>query len=92
LINYEYIPSLCSAACDRAEKEEIYLADFLKKPLIRRYGEAWYKEFVAACEHIRAMKAEYSKSPINELSSGELPEKTGFEDIKKGINNAAPKN
>ncbi len=100
-INYEYIPSLCSAACDRAEKEGIYLADFLKKPLIRRYGEAWYEEFVAACEHIRAMKAEYSKNPRNESSSGgprnesssgELPEKTGLEDIKKGINNAAPKN
>lgn len=91
-INYEYIPSLCSAACDRAEKEGIYLADFLKKPLIRRYGEAWYEEFVAACEHIRAMKAEYSKNPRNESSCGELPEKTGLEDIKKGINNAAPKN
>ena len=39
-INYEYIPSLCSAACDRAEKEGIYLADFLKKPLIRRYVES----------------------------------------------------
>ena len=91
-INYEYIPSLCSAACDRAKKEEIYLADFLKKPLIRRYGEAWYEEFVLACEHIRATKAEYSKNPRNELSSGELHEKTGFEDFKKGINNAAPKN
>jgi hypothetical protein len=100
-INYEYIPTLCSAACDRAEKEGIYLADFLKKPLIRRYGEAWYEEFVAACEHIRAMKAEYSKNPRNESSiggprnessSGELPEKTGLEDINKGINNAAPKN
>ena len=91
-INYEYIASLCSAACDRAEKEGIYLADFLKKPLIRRYGEAWYEEFVAACEYIRATKVEYSKNPRNELSSGELFEKTGFEDIKKEINNAAPKN
>ena len=91
-IDYEYIASLCSAACDRAEKEGIYLADFLKKPLIRRYGEAWYEEFVAACEYIRAMKREYSKNPRNELSNGELFEKTGFEDIKKEINNAAPKN
>lgn len=100
-INYEYIPSLCSAACDRAEKEGIYLADFLKKPLIRRYGEAWYEEFIAACEHVRSMKAEYSKkvpnesiseSPLNKLSREELPVKTSSEDIKKGINNATPKN
>lgn len=60
--------------------------------MIRRYGEAWYEEFVAACEYIRATKVEYSKNPRNELSSGELFEKTGFEDIKKEINNAAPKN
>ena len=100
-INYEYIPSLCSAACDRAEKEGIYLADFLKKPLIRRYGEAWYEEFIAACEHVRSMKAEYSKkvpnesisgSPLNKSSREELPVRTGSEDIKKGINNATPKN
>ena len=65
-INYEYIPTLCSTACERAEKEGIYLADFLKKPLIRRYGESWYKEFIAACEHIRTMKEEYSNENRNE--------------------------
>ena len=65
-INYEYIPTLCSIACERAKKEGIYLADFLKKPLIRRYGESWYKEFIAACEHIRTMKQEYSKEHRNE--------------------------
>lgn len=56
-INYEYIPSLCSAACYKAEKEGIYLADFLEKPLIRRYGNEWYEEFQAACTHLRTMKA-----------------------------------
>lgn len=74
-INFEYIPTLCSTACERAEKEGIYLADFLKKPLIRRYGESWYKEFIAACEHIRTMKEEYSEENKNEQNSGELTKK-----------------
>ncbi len=83
-INYEYIPTLCSVACERAEKEGIYLADFLKKPLIRRYGESWYKEFIAACEHIRSMKEEYSKEARNELNSGELTKKKYIGEADKG--------
>ena len=83
-INYEYIPTLCSVACERAEKEGIYLADFLKKPLIRRYGESWYKEFIAACEHIRLMKEEYSKEARNELNSGELTKKKYIGEADKG--------
>ena len=89
-INYEYIPSLCSAACDRAEKEGIYLADFLKKPLIRRYGESWYTEFVVACEHIRTMKKEYSNEARNELSSGELTNNKSRVEAEKGVNNTRP--
>ena len=67
----------------------------------RTPSQRHWEEFVAACDHIRAMKAEYSKNPRNESSiggprnessSGELPEKSGLEDINKGINNAAPKN
>ncbi len=51
--NYEYVDRLCSAACTKGEKEGIYLAEFLKKPLIRRYGKEWYNEFLAACNYIR---------------------------------------
>lgn len=51
--NFEYFPSLCSAGCDRGEEEGIWLSDFLKKPLIRRYGEEWYEEFIEACNKIR---------------------------------------
>ena len=51
--NYEYVPSICSAACDRAEKEGIYLAEFLEAPLTRRFGEEWYHEFLAACKYMR---------------------------------------
>lgn len=51
--NFEYIPELCSAACSRGTEEGIYLADFLEKALVRRYGQEWYDEFTEACTLIR---------------------------------------
>jgi hypothetical protein len=51
--NFEYIPELCSAGCQRGEEEGIFLADFLKDSLIRRYGEEWYMEFLDVCEEER---------------------------------------
>jgi hypothetical protein len=51
--NFEYIPKMCSAACAKGEKEDTYLAEFLELPLVRRYGQEWYDEFLAACEYVR---------------------------------------
>lgn len=51
--NFEYIPELCSAGCRKGEDEGIYLAAFLKRALERRYGETWYREFLAACNEVR---------------------------------------
>lgn len=51
--NFEYVPSLCSSGCEKGEAEGVYLAEFLEKPLVRRYGQDWYDEFLAACQHIR---------------------------------------
>jgi hypothetical protein len=51
--NYEYVPSICSPACERGEQEGIYLSDFLEEPLVRRYGRTWYEEFSLQCEEIR---------------------------------------
>ncbi|MCH2450880.1 MAG: DUF3109 family protein [Gracilimonas sp.] len=51
--NFEYVPKLCSAACEKAKKEEIHLAEFLEKPLVRRYGEEWFEEFIESCKEIR---------------------------------------
>ncbi|MDZ7720929.1 MAG: DUF3109 family protein [Balneolaceae bacterium] len=51
--NFEYIPELCSAGCQRGEDEGIYLADFLKDSLIRRYGKEWYSEFLEVCNEER---------------------------------------
>ncbi len=51
--NFEYVPKICSVACEKGEAEGTYLAEFLEKPLVRRYGQEWYNEFLAACEDIR---------------------------------------
>ncbi len=51
--NFEYIPELCSAGCRRGEDEGIFLADFLKTALVRRYGEKWYTDFLNACKEVR---------------------------------------
>lgn len=55
--NFEYIPELCSAACQRGEKEGIYLAEFLEDSLTRRYGEEWYREFLDVCRKERELEA-----------------------------------
>lgn len=54
--NYEYIADLCSAACKNGEENGIYLSDFLKTALVRRYGEQWYSEFLKTCNEVREAK------------------------------------
>lgn len=56
--NFEYVPSLCSAGCAKGDREGTYLSEFLKRPLIRRYGIEWYKEFQEACDRIREKRQE----------------------------------
>ncbi len=56
--NFEYVDELCSAACAKGNKDGIFLSDFLQKPLTRRYGKSWYKEFVNTCEEIRTENSE----------------------------------
>lgn len=51
--NFEYIPELCKAGCDRGEKEGIRLAEFLERPLERRYGKEWVEEFLDTCRELR---------------------------------------
>lgn len=51
--NYEYMPELCSAACQKGKKDGIYLVEFLKNSLIRRYGEEWYSELLEICKEER---------------------------------------
>lgn len=52
-LNFEYVPSICSPAVTYAKENTVYLAEFLDGPLIRKYGQDWYDEFLAACRYIR---------------------------------------
>lgn len=56
--NFEYVNKLCAPACIKGEKENIYLSEFLEKPLTRRYGNAWYREFEETCKEIRMQNNE----------------------------------
>jgi hypothetical protein len=49
LLRYERIPE-CSPALCRGENEQIYLSSFLKEPLIRSFGFAWYADFQTMCD------------------------------------------
>ena len=42
---------ICSAACKLGEKEQVPVYQFLKEPLIRKYGVDFYEELDAAAKH-----------------------------------------
>jgi hypothetical protein len=53
VLNYEPI-GLCNPARIKGERQGIQVADFLREPLIRKYGEAWYARFRQVVEDRRA--------------------------------------
>jgi hypothetical protein len=48
-LRYERIAE-CNSAIDRGENEIFFLSAFLKEPLIRAFGLAWYEEFQLTCD------------------------------------------
>ena len=48
-LNYD-VWDICSAACSRGAREQIRIFEFVKPALIRKYGQAWYDELVAAVD------------------------------------------
>jgi hypothetical protein len=46
---------ICKAACNYGNALNVSVFSFLKEPLIRKYGEAWYKE-------VETIYSEFSKS------------------------------
>ena len=51
-INYEDI-KICQPACECGSKLEVPVYTFLKEPLIRKYGENWYKELLEAANLLK---------------------------------------
>lgn len=47
---------VCSAAVVLGDKEKVAIYQFLKEPLIRKFGEAWYNELCIAASEYKKMK------------------------------------
>jgi hypothetical protein len=47
-LRYEEIPE-CEPGRERGNKGNVSLREFLKEPLVRKYGQAWYDRFIAHC-------------------------------------------
>ena len=52
VLNYEQIP-LCKPAIESGCKKNLQAVEFLREPLVRKYGEAWYELFLTTCEERR---------------------------------------
>jgi hypothetical protein len=44
---------VCKAAVILGQKENVPVYKFLKEPLIRKFGEAWYNEMESVAEELR---------------------------------------
>jgi len=49
---------VCKAAVALGAEKGLYIYQFLKEPIIRKFGEAWYNELCIAAEEYRKMKEE----------------------------------
>lgn len=50
---------ICRPAVALGEKEKLAIYQFLKEPLIRKFGEAWYEELCIAASEYKNMKKEF---------------------------------
>ena len=46
--------TVCKAAVEKGRENDVRLYEFLKEPLIRRFGEAWYQELVDIARELKA--------------------------------------
>lgn len=49
---------ICSPACQHGKTLSVPIYQFLEKPLVRKYGQAWYDELVRQIEERKATQAE----------------------------------
>lgn len=55
-VNYQKI-DICKSGRTCGKNQMIPLYVFLKEPLIRKYGDSWYKDLVVAAEHLKNQKS-----------------------------------
>lgn len=56
VLNYERV-GICDSGRLAGAKNGVLLAEFLRLPLVRKYGEVWYNRFRTACEERREVLA-----------------------------------
>jgi hypothetical protein len=52
LVNYEPREDLCQAACVLGKKLKMPVYQFLKEPLIRKFGKDFYNALAATAGHL----------------------------------------
>jgi hypothetical protein len=55
VLNYDRW-SICSPACSFGDELKVHVHEFLKGPLIRKYGEDWYKELREAVDAYKSLE------------------------------------
>lgn len=55
VLNYDRW-SICSPACSFGNELKVHVHEFLKEPLIRKYGQEWYKELEEAVEAYNSLQ------------------------------------
>jgi hypothetical protein len=56
LVNYEPREDLCSAACTLGKKLKVPVYQFLKEPIIRKYGQEFFNALSASAKHYEENK------------------------------------
>jgi len=64
-VNYEPRAKLCNPACSLGKKLEVPVYEFLKEPLIRKYGEEFYK----ALDKIAGLRNKRKQNESNNIVS-----------------------
>jgi hypothetical protein len=57
-VNYEPRTDLCKPACALGKKLKVPVYEFLKEPIIRRFGESFYQNLKATAEYLKKQKNE----------------------------------
>jgi hypothetical protein len=53
LLNYEPREDMCQGGCDLGKKLKVPAYQFLKEPLIRKYGQDFYDDLEATAQHLK---------------------------------------
>ena len=56
LLNYEPREDICGGGCNLGKKLKVPVYQFLKEPLIRKYGAAFYEDLEATANHFKNNK------------------------------------